>query len=433
MCYHQKLQPDMNMMSPLRMLDVAVVVIALLSCVSVPLTLVQAQPGFISIDCGLSAAAYTDANNITWVPDSGYTFTGQNFDLVTSDTKALQSLRYFPEGRSKDCYMLPAIQKNTYMVRVYFLYADFPGTGVPPTFDLEIEALSVAQIDFTFSAENNVTMYEGYLSATKDTIYVCLARITGDPFISSLELRPLDTANMYKIVQQGSYLFNLYHANFGGSTPIIRYPYDVYDREWQNDIQQVNPISSLAINTTTPVNVSHPGDRVPELVLQSAESWPRGQGLNLTLPYLPSYNRDYYVAFYFAEIDPLAQNQTRVFDIVLNQGPAEDSYLDLSVASVAGGMYRAREVYGSNITFNSNGNIQLIPHADSQLGPILNALELFVLTPPAPNLTFVSDALAIDSVKEAFNLTSWLGDPCAHTPYDWITCTNDTIPRVEAL
>jgi hypothetical protein len=126
-------------------------------------------------------------------------------------------------------------------------------------------------------------------------------------------------------------------------------------------------------------------------VLQSAESWPRGQGLNLTLPYLPSYNRDYYVAFYFAEIDPLAQNQTRVFDIVLNQGPAEDSYLDLSVASVAGGMYRAREVWGSNITFNSNGNIQLIPHADSQLGPILNALELFVLTPPAPNLTFVSD------------------------------------------
>jgi hypothetical protein len=42
-------------------------------------------------------------------------------------------------------------------------------------------------------------------------------------------------------------------------------------------------------------------------------------------------------------------------------------------------------------------------------------------------------ALAIESVKEAFNLTSWLGDPCAHTPYDWITCTHDTIPRVEAL
>jgi hypothetical protein len=42
-------------------------------------------------------------------------------------------------------------------------------------------------------------------------------------------------------------------------------------------------------------------------------------------------------------------------------------------------------------------------------------------------------ALAIESVKEAFNLTSWLGDPCVYTPYDWITCTNDTIPRVETL
>jgi hypothetical protein len=102
------------------------------------------------------------------------------------------------------------------------LYADFLGTGAPPTFDVEIEALFVGQLDFTGSAENSV-YYEGYLFATKDTIYVCLARITGDPFISSLVLRHLDTANMYKIVQQGSYLFNIYHANFGGSTPIIRY------------------------------------------------------------------------------------------------------------------------------------------------------------------------------------------------------------------
>jgi hypothetical protein len=237
MGYPEKLQPETNMMLPLRMFDVAVVVMALLSCVSVPLTLVQAQPGFISIDCGLSAEAYTDANNITWVPDTNFTSTGQNFDLVTSDTKTLQSLRYFPEGRSKDCYVLPARPNNTYMVRAFFLYADFLGTGAPPTFDLEIEALLAGQVNFTgsaenniagqiystFSAENNVQAYEGYLFATKDTIYVCLARITGDPFISSLELRLLDTASMYTVVQQGSYLFNLYHANFGSSTPIIRY------------------------------------------------------------------------------------------------------------------------------------------------------------------------------------------------------------------
>jgi hypothetical protein len=165
----------------------------------------------------------------------------------------------------------------------------------------------------------------------------------------------------------------------------------VYDRQWQNDILGVNPISNFAINTTTPVDVSGPVDMVPELVMQSAESWPRGQGLNLTLPYLTSNNSNYYVAFYFAEIDPLALNQTRVFDMVLNQGPSEVFSLDISVVSRANGMYMATEVLGTNITFNSSGNIQLIPHADSQLGPILNALELFFLTPPAPNLIFVSD------------------------------------------
>jgi hypothetical protein len=165
----------------------------------------------------------------------------------------------------------------------------------------------------------------------------------------------------------------------------------VYDRLWQNDIQQVNPISSFAINTTTPVIVSSPGHTVPELVMQSAESWPRGQGLNLTLPYLESYNRDYYVALYFAEINPLAHNHTRVFDMVLNQGPSEDYYFNISVVSLAGGMYMATELVGSDVTFNSSGNIQLIPHADSQLGPILNALELFLLIRNAANLTFVSD------------------------------------------
>jgi hypothetical protein len=166
----------------------------------------------------------------------------------------------------------------------------------------------------------------------------------------------------------------------------------VYDRQWQTDIPQVNPISSFAINTTTPVNVLGPWDMVPELVMQSAESWPRGQGLNLTLPYVTSDNSNYYVAFYFAEIDPLAQNQTRVFDMVLNQGPSEYYNRNISVVSLVGGMYMAIELAVTNVTFNSSsGSIQLIPHADSQLGPILNALELFLLTPPAPNLTFVSD------------------------------------------
>jgi len=145
---------------------------------------------------------------------------GENLDNIASDTTTLQSLRYFPENRSKDCYVLPAIPNNTYMVRVNFLYSDFLGSGAPPAvFHLEIETVRVA--DFLGTTISNV-LYEVYLSATRDTIYVCLARVTGVPFISPLELRALDT-DMYTVVQNGIYLMNIYHANFGSSTPIIRY------------------------------------------------------------------------------------------------------------------------------------------------------------------------------------------------------------------
>jgi hypothetical protein len=126
---------------------------------------------------------------------------------------------------------------------------------------------------------------------------------------------------------------------------------------------------------------------VPELVMQSAES--SGQGVYLALPNLTSDNSNYYVALYFAEIDPLAQNETRMFDIVVNQGPSEDYYPN---TTVPGGMYVATELVGTNVTLNSSsGNFQLSLDPDTELGPILNALEIFLLTPPAPNLTNVSD------------------------------------------
>jgi hypothetical protein len=131
---------------------------------------------------------------------------------------------------------------------------------------------------------------------------------------------------------------------------------------------------------------------VPELVMQSADSWPQGQGLNLTTSGIipPMSNTNCYVLFYFAEIDPLARNETRVFDLILNQGPSQISYFNISVVSLSGGMYIASELV-FNVTSNNALTIQLLPHPDSHLGPILNALELYVLTLPAPNRTLVSD------------------------------------------
>jgi Leucine-rich repeat (LRR) protein len=42
-------------------------------------------------------------------------------------------------------------------------------------------------------------------------------------------------------------------------------------------------------------------------------------------------------------------------------------------------------------------------------------------------------ASAIEAIKDHFNLTSWTGDPCVNTPYDWTICTTDPSPRITAV
>ncbi|CAK9877614.1 unnamed protein product [Sphagnum jensenii] len=415
--------PARRRMSPCLQIIVAEIM-PLVLCVYVPFT--RAQPGFVSIDYG-SSTTYNETNGITWVPDTGYTFTGRNYVPNPKTINPLDSLRYFPENRDKNCYVLAETPKNFYMVRESFFYPDFLNSS----FRLEMEAQLPDPITFQASSLTIPKFYEAYLSATSDNIYVCLARSTTTDihFISSHELRPLDTNNMYQILAQGNSLYNDYHANFGSATPLIRYPYDPYLRPWFINIPGVNPNSTqLAINTTSSVVVDfNHSNEVPEIVMQTADSWPKGQSVTITTSFLPDYNKNYYIAFDFAEIAPQAESQWRIFSLALNGKTVRNN---MNVANLAGGIYMAVEIYFDDIMLNSTGSLELSAHQTSQLGPILNALELFVLTDPAPNRTFPTDALSIESVKESLNLTSWTGDPCLHTPNYWIKCNNDTIPRV---
>jgi hypothetical protein len=122
------------------------------------------------------------------------------------------------------------------MVRATFVYFEFLGTGAsPPTFNLEIQAQLAGTVSFT---SRILSYFETYLLTTSDSIFVRLARITttsgttptstttgGIPFITSLELRALDTASMYSaIVQQGLLMYNIWRRNVGAtSDQEIRY------------------------------------------------------------------------------------------------------------------------------------------------------------------------------------------------------------------
>jgi hypothetical protein len=168
--------------------------------------------GFVSIDCG-SSTTYNDTNGITWVPDTGYTFRGETTLLILRQLILFTIWGTSPRTGIRTVTSYLQLQTTSIWSRVSFLYPDFLNSS----FSLEMEAQMAATITFQANSSTIPQVYEAYLSATSDTIYVCLARSTTTdvPFISSLELRPLDTNNMYQILAQGNYLYNDFHANFG--------------------------------------------------------------------------------------------------------------------------------------------------------------------------------------------------------------------------
>ncbi len=192
--------------------------------------------GFISIDCG-STTPYTDANNISWVPDTTYISTGQNYnaqDVASNESSTLKTLRYFPENQAKNCYVLPVTFNQTYLIRATFLFtksfltAAGYNTSSSTTFYYSIDANLISMLEF--STVNNASLQdasvlETVLASTSDTFYVCLARSTSTdvPFISSLELRQLYDGMYAGRVYSGYYLDLVNRANWGSSTPVVRY------------------------------------------------------------------------------------------------------------------------------------------------------------------------------------------------------------------
>jgi hypothetical protein len=106
--------------------------------------------------------------------------------------------------------------------------------------------------------------------------------------------------------------------------------------------------------------------------------WPPGTTGSLSLTDLTPKNNIFYLATYFAEIDPLAQNESRIFDLVLNGKItyANDSVKDkISPGEVV--LYAAFEIAGTELVLNSSSTLTFVPHPNSTLGPFLGASEIY--------------------------------------------------------
>jgi hypothetical protein len=71
--------------------------------------------GFVSLSCGANAN-YTDAFNISWVPDDPYITTGNKSTVTFRDGNSTvkTTLRFFPGSENQNCYNIALQKKQSY-------------------------------------------------------------------------------------------------------------------------------------------------------------------------------------------------------------------------------------------------------------------------------------------------------------------------------
>ncbi|KAJ3684845.1 hypothetical protein LUZ61_014009 [Rhynchospora tenuis] len=404
--------------------------------------IIEGQPstqGFTSIDCGApSGTTYKDSTGIFYVSDDSYIDTGKNYNIdpkYTSTSNQALTLRSFPE-ETRNCYTLWNVTKGEkYLVRATFLYGNYDGKqmaqhSTPLQFNLYIDVNLWRTVNITDASSEYA--HEVVTVAANDFIWVCLVDIkAGTPFISALELRPLkDNLYPYTFPNQSNAI--LFRLNYGPTKNVtIRYPDDPYDRIWpwyQYDTTMLKSISTTASFT----RYRDDQYEAPFSVLQTALTPVSSSNLPTVSFDAPSNNPNfpgYYTVLHMTELQELSGNQSRQFDIFLND------WIWVSSLTLPHGM----AYYRSDVVAQLYSNIKftLVKMTNSSLPPILNGMEVYwPITMEVNQLTSAGDVKGIMDIKDDYNIIrNWNGDPCSPTNFSWhgVVCNTDEPPQITSL
>ncbi|VAI52413.1 unnamed protein product [Triticum turgidum subsp. durum] len=396
---------------------------------------VHGQPpssGFISIDCGLrNRSSYNDsATGLRFDPDRGFVEGGmrkqisQEF-MADAFNEQQKTLRSFPDG-SRNCYRLPSAIGKKYLLRATFTYGNYDGLnktldGSLFLFGLHIDVNSWDMVNLTNWDHTTMIWKEVLTVAPSNSVSACLVNFgSGIPFISSLELRPLEDT-MYPFFNTSVSISILTRIRLGNVTDFItRYPTDNYDRFWRKQSPSY-PLSNL--NTSNKVE-SLPGNNffnIPSVIMQNALTIDVNYS-SIKISPRPSPNQDtkslqLLPIFHFAEINGSSPN--RKFDIY------SDGELLLSDFSPS--RFQVDSVHqNGRFLRNPNTSFLLNKTGSSTLPPLINAFELYYLVRMDNLTTDSEDVHYMKEAKNHYNLTriNWNGDPCSPREYSWegLTC-----------
>nr|XP_024933862.2 probable LRR receptor-like serine/threonine-protein kinase At1g67720 isoform X2 [Ziziphus jujuba var. spinosa] len=387
---------------------------------------------FISIDCG-GTSNYTDkSTGLIWISDVGIMSQGSSVEVENPQGNLVQyqRRREFPVDNKKYCYTLRTQERRRYLVRATFLYGSLKDEETYPKFQLYLDATQWSTVTIFDASRTYVN--EMIIRAPSDSIDVCLCcATTGFPFISTVELRPLNLSMYATDFEDSFFLEVAARVNFGALTKdVLRYPDDPYDRFWDSDLdKRQNYLVGVAPGTEriqTSRNVETKFKEFPPVkVMQTAVVGTKERiSYRLNLEGFPGNARAY---AYFAEIEDLGPNETRKFKL---EEPYIPDYSNavVNIAENANGSYTLYEPSYMNVSLEFVLSFAFVKTPDSTRGPLLNAMEICKYVKIAAK-TERQDLAVVNAFRfmSAESESSNEGDPCVPTHWDWVNCSS-TVP-----
>ncbi|XP_031473191.1 probable leucine-rich repeat receptor-like protein kinase At2g28990 [Nymphaea colorata] len=366
--------------------------------------LIGIRSRYISLNCGLPEGSTSlDEIGYTYTSDQAYIASGEIKEVATqfaSSPVMYHTLRSFPNYR-RNCYTLtPVTQGKKYLIRASFMYGNYDGQNLLPTFDLYLgaEPWDTVKLDNA----SHILWTEIIAAAQSSNISVCLVKTAGvNPFISGLELRPAD--DIYNNTQWPSWLKTYMRINAGSNGP-SRFKEDTADRTWTSDYGGYG----LPVNTTTRIE-STGLFRVPSMVLQTAEY--SRSGINIRWKQ-EAEGEEYVFVFYFAGINR-QDNLTVIINGQQPPFPFEVPYM------------QSYYVYSTNLKFEDY--LINISGANLTSVPIINAFEVYKVYEPAGGATYGQDGEYLTDLVNSYEYLTDLETGTLH--WLWNAVFYECLPR----
>ncbi|KAK1574809.1 hypothetical protein Q3G72_000139 [Acer saccharum] len=405
------------------------IIIPITDSLSVSRESFQLNSGFINIDCGASESYLDNQNGLFYESDTKYIDTGEiseiipNFTDFGSHRRQRYSLRSFPHGK-RNCYTLKPNHgaNNNYFIRAVFEYGNYDDNDKIPVFDLYLGVTK------WMTVRHAISIYEIIHVPSTNYIDVCLVNISkGIPYISALELRPVDNS-IYRI-PNGALSYYL-RDDIGGNN-VSRYKVDVYDRLWYP--VYFNSWNLTKLPDQSNIYIQSSDYKVPDEVMRAAATVDASSPLSLYFNPPADASGQLYIYFHFAELEELNDGQKRELRIELNgernlTEPVILEYLKpVTINTTFPPIYSSR-VY-----------VSIYAADDSDLPPILNAVEMYEIIELQRSPTNLDDVHAMMKIKSVYGVKgNWQGDPCLPQEHRWdgVICSNDSSnnpPRIISL